>query len=97
MEEIAVSLFFVNWEQYLLDPELKFCWTIDRESNFTEITGTGAYEDILIYGKNLLEAREILENEILPVLWEVYVNEDDSKLTQKAQTIKNDLMSRFVR
>ena len=59
-----------------------------------ERNGTPPYEDILVYGETIKEAWDVLDKEILPILWEEYVNGDDIKMSHKAKAIKFDLEAR---
>lgn len=84
-----------NVRKQLLNP-LTFLWTLNPETRLYEIRGNGPYRDILVYGDSMTHAIEILEQEILPCLWEDYANEDDERLSRRAQQLKVDLLSRVA-
>ena len=94
--EMKVSSFMSgNDRKELLDP-LIFLWTFSPETRLYEIKGNGPYQDILVYGDSLDRAAAILEQEVLPCLWEDYANEDDARLSRRARLLKLDLLSRIA-
>ncbi len=95
-QEISVTSFVSgDGRKRLLDP-LIFLWTLNPETRLYEIKGNGPYQDILVYGDSMTHVIAILEQEILPCLWEDYANEDDERLSCRARQLKVDLLTRVA-
>lgn len=94
---VVISSFVSENREYQIDPPIKFESTFDPATQMFEITGETPYQNILVYGKTVNEASDILRTEIIPLMWEKYVNDNDSKLSANARKIKNDLENRVVR
>ncbi len=89
------SFVFENDKKDLLNP-LIFLWTFNPQTDLYEIKGEGPYQDILVYGDSWDRAAVILEQEVLPCLWEDYANEDDARLSRRARLLKADFLSRIA-
>lgn len=94
--KLVVDYFYSKDVQYTISPALQFEWVLNRETGFLEITGTGVYEDILVYGDSLKQAMAVLQEGILPLLWEDCVTKNDVRLTARASRIASDLKSRVA-
>ncbi len=94
--EIFVASFVSENKKYHIDPPLKFLWDSDPETKIFEINGEKPYQDILVYGETIEVAMDVLQTEILPILWEEYVNGEETKLSPNAQKMKIDLKMRVV-
>lgn len=94
--EVFISSFVSENRKYHIYPPLKFLWNSDPETKMFEINGEKPYQDILVYGETIEVAMGVLEEEILPILWEEHVNGDDIKLSPNAQKIKDDLIVRVT-
>ena len=92
--EIKIESFVSEGKVHLLDPELSIRCCLNPETMMFELFGEGLYGDIFVYGDTIVEARDILENEIFPLFWDKYVIEKDAKLSPKARRIKTDLEKR---
>ena len=93
--EIMIDSFVSEGKVRLLDPELPIRCYLNPETMVFELFGEGLYEDIFVYGETIVEARDILENEILSLFWEEYVIGRGAKLSPKARRIKADLGKRL--
>ena len=91
---IEIAYFHLDQKQIKIEPAITFLWLLNLETNLYEIKGTKVYEDILAYGEKLDNAIDVLRREILPLLWENYIQEDGVRLSKRAQNIKNDLLAR---
>ncbi len=91
---MEIKGFRVDGREYRVNPALVFQYEFDRESSLYRIYGSGIYEDISAYGETLCDAKEMLEEDIIPFLWEEYMREDDSMLSARARRIKADLGGR---
>lgn len=91
--KIEIDSFFVDSLSYTISPPIKFQCSIDVETNFVEMVGDRPYDNIMVYGETVDEARDVLEKEIFPILWGD-VNGKDVKLSAKAKKIKVDLKRR---
>lgn len=94
---IFLSSFVSKHRLYNVNPPIAFHQAFNQETEMFELTGTDAYQSILMYGRTIQEARTILETEVFPIMWEEYVEATESKLSPQAQKIKDDLTSRVVR
>ncbi len=56
--------------------------------------GEEPYEDLLTYGEKLSDALQILEEEILPILWEDSLKGDKVRLSERAEKMTVDLKNR---
>ena len=92
--EILVDSFVSMNRRHRISPALVFRCEFDSTTSMFEMNGAPPYEDILVYGETIKEAWDVLDKEILPILWEEYVNGDDIKLSPKAKEIKLDLETR---
>ena len=90
-ETVAIRSLHVDGYEYNIDPALRFLCEFDREAHLFQIHGVGICEDISAYGETLDEAGDMMEGDIIPSLWAEYTQEDDSKLSPKAQIINADL------
>ena len=95
-KEVFISSFVSENRKYYIYPPLKFLWNSNPETKMFEINGEKPYQDILVYGETIEVAVGVLETEILPILWEEYVNGDDIKLSPNAQKMKIDLEMRVL-
>ena len=96
-KRVTVGEFNSKGKLYRIEPELDFLCTFDPETEMFEVSGHGIYEDILTYGVKLDHALNVLQDEMLPVLWEEYVNVADDSLSPRALEIKKDLVSKVRR
>ena len=94
-EIIEIKKFWIEKHYCNVTPPLRFLYEFDCDSDLIYVYGTGIYDDILAYGETFIDARNMLENEIIPFLWAEYVQEDDSFLSEKARMIKEDLEGRI--
>lgn len=94
--EVFISSFVSENRKYHIYPPLKFLWNSDSETKMFEVSGEEPYQDILVYGETIEVAVGLLETEILPILWEEYVNGDDVKLSPNAKKMKIHLEMRVV-
>ncbi len=94
--EMTVTSFVSGGSRKQLLNPLIFLWTLNPETRLYEIKGDGPYQDILVYGDSMTQAIAILEQEILPCLWEDYANEDDERLSRRARQLKVDLLARVA-
>ena len=92
--EMTIRHFYSEEKKYSIDPALNFLWTFNAQTELYEIKGSGAYEDILVFGEKLDYAAIMLEREILPLLWEDYAKENDKRLSARAKKMKADLLSK---
>ena len=95
-KEVFISSFVSENRKYHIYPPLKFLWNSDSETKMFEVSGEEPYQDILVYGETIEAAVGVLETEILPILWEEYVNGDDVKLSPNAKKMKIDLKKRVA-
>ena len=95
-KEVFISSFVSENRKYHIYPPLKFLWNSDSETKMFEVSGEEPYQDILVYGETIEVAVGLLETEILPILWEEYVNGDDVKLSPNAKKMKIHLEMRVV-
>lgn len=85
-----------NWkgDRYSISPALPFKYRVDEETELREVTGTGSYKNIFVYGKTLYDAVCILRKEILPIFWKDAISKPPLKLSKEAQKIANDFRNR---
>ena len=72
---LLIDTFVVGDREYCLEPELRFLWMLNPETNLYEVHGKGAYDGIFTHGENLTEAKELITKELLPLFWEKYVQD----------------------
>ena len=94
-ETVEIGGFQIEEHNYNINPPLRFLCEFDRESGLFQVYGVGLYEDILAYGETVDDARDMLENEIVPFLWKECVREDELMLSQRVMLIKADLGGRI--
>lgn len=92
--KIDVVSFFSGSKRHSISPALQFSCNFDEAAMVYEMRGEAPYDDIIVYGENIREAWDILEKEILPIMWEDFVSAENAKLSSKAQKIKFDLERR---
>ena len=80
---ICIDAFFVDGQQLHLHPPLFFILMLNPEAITLELRGENAYRDILVYGDTLTHAVEILQMEVLPILWEDCIEQDDGVLSSR--------------
>lgn len=97
VKDVTISSFVSENKTYQIDPPIRFEHSFNSETQMVEIIGEIPYQSILVYGKTINEAKDILQTEIIPLMWEKYVNGDGIKLSANAQKIKNDLGNRVAR
>ena len=68
-----------------MSPALQFRCDLNPETKIFEMSGYEPYENILVYGETINETRDVLEKEILPILWEEYVNGNAIKLSPEGK------------
>ena len=93
---IYIDSFFVDGQHLHLDPPLSFIITLASEAAMLELHGESAYRDILVYGDTLTHAVEILQMEVLPILWEDCIDQDDGVLSSRARQMAVDFRMRVV-
>ncbi len=94
--ELLINSFVLESKRRGISPALEFLCYFDPKTRMFEINGKSPYEDILVYGENVGEASDVLEKEILPILWEDCVRGEGIKLSPRAQEIKLDLEKRVI-
>lgn len=95
-QRIYVDTFFVDGQQLHLHPPLSFVLTLNVEAETHELRGENAYRDILVYGDTLVHAIEILQMEVLPILWEDCIEQDGGALSPRALEMAVDFRMRVV-
>ena len=92
---LVVTSFLWKGQRCSVLPPLLFKCNKDNETGMFELIGTGVYEDLRTYGETLSEAIEALQEGVLPVLCEDYINRDSLKLTRRAEEMAVDFGSRI--
>ena len=93
--DIVIHSFLVNSLPCVIFPPIKFQFDFDIKTSLFEMVGEEPYDNIMVYGKTIGEALDVLEKEIFPILWGD-VNGKDVKLSSKAEEIKVDLKRRVT-
>ena len=89
-DSLAVTSFLWKGQPCFVSPPLLFKWNRDEETGMFELVGTDVYEDLRTYGETLSEALEALQEGVLPVLCEDYINRGNLKLTRRAEEMAVD-------
>ena len=61
-----------------------------------ELVGWPPYESVYFVDTQRQRLEELLRDEILPFLWQEYVEEDEGKLAEDALELRADLLRRFT-
>ncbi len=89
-DSLVVTSFLWKGQPCFVSPPLLFKWNRDEETGMFELVGTDVYEDLRTYGETLSEALEALQEGVLPVLCEDYINRGNLKLTRRAEEMAVD-------
>ena len=94
-DSLVITSFLWKSQTCLVSPPLLFKRNRDEETGMFELVGTGVYEDLRTYGETLSEASKALQEGILPVLCEDYINRGNLKLTRRAEEMAVDFGRRI--
>lgn len=93
---VYIDSFIVEGQALQLNPPISFVLMLNIDEETIEVRGEHAYQDIFVYGDTLSDAVEILQTEILPILWEDCREEETALLSSRARQMAIDFRIRVI-